>query len=200
MTRHMPSIIRAGVRNEFSINDIGSRRIHGFVSALTNGAWAQSGSPFSKSSSGLTLSVLRSDASQRTITLQFNLENNTKARMYVRNIAFEEKAFLGFGAQLSPPQNVVGIMECHDSSAEFCMRTGNGYQASNTNVYSYVEPGESIAFSFTYQTPNPVRDTDTASFPVSLIALPTKPNGDPAAAGPPQHVNFNFAFMPLNRR
>jgi hypothetical protein len=166
--------------------------------ALTNGASAQSGSPFSKSSSGLTLSVLRSDASQRTITLQFNLENNTKARMYVRNIAFEEKAFLGSGAQLSPPQNVVGIMECHASSAEFCMRGDN--KVDDINVYSYVEPGESIAFSFTYQTPNPVRDTDTASFPVSLIALPTKPNGDPTAAGPARHVNFNFAFMPLNRR
>ena len=168
------------------------------LGATTNNASAQTGNPFTKSSSGLTLSVLKSDAAQNKITLQFNLANDTKARVYVRDAVNEasQRAFLGSGAQLSSPQSV-GIEGCYNSVST-CLSNPN--EAADLNKFSYIEPGESVAFSFAYQSQIPVSDTDTVSFSVAIVARSTKPNGDPSETGPPQAVRFSFPYMPLNRR
>jgi hypothetical protein len=163
---------------------------------ITTGTLAQTDSPYSKSSSGLTLSVIKSNASQNQITLQFNLENKTKARIYVRNAILDEKAFLGSGPQLPIPQSLAGIESCSGSVSQCVL---SDYGALDLNKYSYIEPGGAIAFSFKYIAAIPVQGTDTLSFSVALVARLTKPNADPTIADPPQQIRFNFNFMALNR-
>jgi len=165
---------------------------------IVSPASPQTNNPFAKSSSGLTLAVLKSDAASNAITLQFSLINNTQARVYVKDVVSDDaqKAFLGSGPQTQTPQ-AVGIENCQGFSLDACISPSH---STDLNSFSYIEPNDSIAFSFIYNGVNPVSDTDTISFSVKLIVRATKPNGDPNEAGPSKIVRFSFAYMPLNRR
>lgn len=131
----------------------------------------------------------------KTITAQFVASNDSKARIYIRNISYEnsESAFLDSGEQLRYPK-VSGIEECrHD------LNNCTGQTSTNLNEYSYIEPGKFVPFNITYQTQNPVNDNDTISLSVSLIARYASPNSDPSQAGTAKLVKFSFPDKHFNQ-
>jgi hypothetical protein len=148
----------------------------------------------SNQSSGVTVAISKVAVQQRKIILQFVATNNTQARVYVRNARFEQsqKAFLGSGEQLNWP-STVAIESC-DGPVTQCLQPPN---VNDLNRYSYMEPGDFTAFGFTYEASSAVNESDTISFSVVVIARFATPNGDPAQAGPPKVIRFNFPYVSL---
>lgn len=148
----------------------------------------------SNQSSGLTVTISKVSVQQKKIILQFIVTNNTHARVYLRNALFEQsqKGFLGSGEQLNWPSSAA--IEFCGENVTICLRSPD---TNDLNKYSYIEPGDFTAFGFTYSANSPVSESDTISFSVVMIARFASPDGDPAQAGPPQTLRFNFPYVPL---
>ena len=139
---------------------------------------------------GITLSIKRASPSDRRIVLQFEVKNNTNARIYIQDDILSQKAFLGSGDQLQSGQ-IAGV--------EFCQfDCGKNPGASSLEKFSYVDPDGSLAFSLNYATNTPARNTDTISFTALFVTRHAKENGDPLSVGPVRTDRFNFTYIPLS--
>jgi hypothetical protein len=149
----------------------------------------------SNQSSGVTVTISKVAVQQRKIILQFVATNNTQARVYIRDAHFEQsqKAFLGSGEQLNWPTTVA--IETCDGPVTQCLQPPN---VNDLNRFSYMEPGDFTALGLTYEANSAVNESDTISFSVVVIARFATPNGDPAQAGPPKVIRFNFPYVPLS--
>jgi hypothetical protein len=123
----------------------------------------------------------------KSITLEFVASNNSNARIYIRNLSLGDgqDGSLSSGGHLQYPQ-IRGIELCrHD------IHNCTGQSGMNLNEYSYIEPGSSISFTFTYNTSAPLRDQDTLSMTVILIERQAQPNDD-THAGPARIARFQI--------
>ena len=159
-------------------------------------AWATEAASPSAKSSGISVTIFKTLVEQKKIILQFTATNATTSRVYLRNAQYEasEKALLGSGEQLGNYPSAAGIEQC---STDVTGCVSNNYHGDDLNTYSYIEPGESLSFGFTYEASSPVSDDDTISFSVALIARFASPNGDPDKAGPMKVIRLNFPYTPL---
>jgi hypothetical protein len=137
-----------------------------------------------QSSPALTVSATGKH-DRKSVTVEFTATNASKSRSYIRNLSlgFGEDALLSSGTRLQLPK-IFGIEECHHDLNN-CL----GQNGQNLNEYSYVEPGASIPFTFTYTTAVPAPDHDTISLTVILIERQGQPNDD-GHAGPARIVRF----------
>jgi hypothetical protein len=158
--------------------------------------FAQNAAPQTKQSAGLSLSITSATLHAPNIIIQFELKNSPQARIYVRDAMTDDSqmAFLGSGAHLSSPNSVVSIEHCN--SIQSCL-SPNDPGSRDINAYSYIEPSDSLSFSFQYQANSPVQQHDTISFSVALIARFAQSNGEASNASPPRPIRFNFSNVPI---
>ena len=132
-------------------------------STSPNGAAAQSAQ-----TEGVAVAVSGIVINPHNINVQFVITNNRKARVYLTDARTDDSqnAFLGSGVHLSYPA-VANFNFCNSSSAQ-CISNPN--ETSDLNKLTYIEPGNSTALSFSYNTFSPVNENDTISISAALIA------------------------------
>lgn len=147
---------------------------------------------------GISVTVSGIVINQNSITVQFVVTNNRRARAYLTDARSDDsqKAFLGSGTHLNHPM-IASFNSCN-SSASQCI--GNPNDMSDLNKFSYLEPGGSSTLGFEYSTQTQANDSDTISFSVALIARFAEVGGDQSHAGRPQPLQFGFPYIHLNRR
>jgi hypothetical protein len=166
------------------------------VYAIPGAALALDAPEKTASSSGLTVAISKVSLNQRQLVLQFTVKNNTKGRAYILDAMNDRKqfGFLGSGEQVGQPKQR-GIDECQ-ANLDICTLPAH---SSDLGKFSYIEPGGVTAFGLTWVAQTAVSDKDTFSFTVPIIARFSAEDGDPAQAGNPKQIQFNFPYVHLDR-
>ena len=148
-------------------------------------------------SSGLTATlvtiVVNDKPGNKQIGPQITLTNNSKTRIYLIGTRDgSQTGFLGSGEHLIP-MSIAGISVC-SSSAVGC----SSQWLPALESFSYIEPGDTLALSLTYNVNGELKSTETLSFALALVARFSKPNTEDVSA--PKTIWFNFPFVPLVRK
>jgi hypothetical protein len=174
-----------------------------FINSFCAAALAQSGAPVGQrtfQSSGLKASIVRTSMGRQGLSVQMLVENVSNSRQYVL-VPSDVYASSDRGSQFQL-KSVAGIG--HTNQNTNCLFSICASEASDLNRYSYIEPGQSVAFSMNYHRPSG-RSSDFGnliSFMFKALVRTSPPAGglNPEAAGrpgPAHIVTINFPLVPL---
>lgn len=149
-------------------------------------------------SSGLRASIVGTSKNRYEISIQMLVENISKSRQYVM-VPSDLTASSNLGTQFRLKE-VAGISYSQDSTNSLFMFN----HMDDLYKFSYIEPGESIAFSMKYffnSSGSDFGDLFSFSFKAVVRTSPATTALNPEAvdkAGPPHIVIINFPLIPMH--
>jgi hypothetical protein len=147
-------------------------------------------------SSGLSIQVTRIVAQRSTVAIQFAAKNTSTVRVYVMDSRGDDvqKGFLASGEHLNPP-TTAGIQATNGRDAAGCASTAGCSQ--NLDTYSYVEPGDTMPFSLTYNLPSSAPPSNAISMSLAFVVRTARGGSDSGQADNPRVVRFPFNAIPI---
>jgi hypothetical protein len=168
------------------------------ISALLFFAHSNAAAAQSPQTEGVAVAVSGIVMSQNNISVQLVIKNNRNARVYLMDARTDDSqtAFLGSGAHLNAPM-IASLNSCNGSAA---MCIANPNDTGDLNKFTYIEPENSSGLGLSYYVPSPVKENDTISFSVALIARFAEPGRDQSQPGRLHTLRVTFPYLKLNQK